>query len=127
MKLVQNYRSHEAILDFPNKEFYDNELVPCASDQKRNACIGASVLFNKRYPVLFHAIVGTNERESTSPSYFNILEAEQIKRYIDELRADKGLHIRTSLAPGLCGRVKLTRFIQATRTLESSRHTMRRS
>ncbi|VDC03812.1 unnamed protein product [Peniophora sp. CBMAI 1063] len=94
VKLVQNYRSHEAILTFPNQEFYDNELVPCAPAVKRNACIGASVLVNKHYPVVFHAIVGSNERESTSPSYFNILEAEQVKRYIDELIADKRINVR---------------------------------
>ncbi|KZV62177.1 P-loop containing nucleoside triphosphate hydrolase protein [Peniophora sp. CONT] len=94
VKLVKNYRSHKAILDFPNQVFYANELVPCAPDEKRNACLGASVLANKQYPVLFHAIVGSNTRESTSPSYFNILEAEQVKRYIDELRADRHINVR---------------------------------
>ncbi|KZV62176.1 P-loop containing nucleoside triphosphate hydrolase protein [Peniophora sp. CONT] len=94
VKLVKNYRSHEAILTFPNARFYDGELVTCAPDEKRNACINASVLVNKKYPLVFHSISGTNERESTSPSYFNILEAEQVKRYIDELVADKRVNVR---------------------------------
>ena len=94
VKLVKNYRSHEAILAFPNARFYANELVTCAPDEKRNACLNASVLVNKKYPVVFHSISGTNERESTSPSYFNALEAEQVKHYIEELVADRHLNIR---------------------------------
>lgn len=94
VKLVKNYRSHEAILTFPNARFYGGELAACAPDETRNACLNASVLVNKRYPVVFHSISGNNERESTSPSYFNILEAEQVKRYIDELVADRRVNVR---------------------------------
>lgn len=29
-KLIQNYRSHPAIIQISNQMFYDNELIPCA-------------------------------------------------------------------------------------------------
>lgn len=33
-KLIQNYRSHPAIIEASNQMFYDNELVPCAKKGK---------------------------------------------------------------------------------------------
>ncbi len=35
-KLIQNYRSHPAIIQISNQMFYDNELIPCAKKGKMN-------------------------------------------------------------------------------------------
>jgi helicase MOV-10 len=40
---------------------------------------------NRRFPVVFHAISGNDEREASSPSYFNRLEASQVKSYVKML------------------------------------------
>lgn len=34
-KLLQNYRSHPAILQLPNEQFYCGELLPCADKLER--------------------------------------------------------------------------------------------
>jgi helicase MOV-10 len=36
---------------------------------------------------MFHAIAGNDEREASSPSYFNRLEASQVKNYVQLLLA----------------------------------------
>ncbi|KAF8632166.1 hypothetical protein AX17_004907 [Amanita inopinata Kibby_2008] len=89
VKLLQNYRSHSAILKFPNERFYRNELRVCASPAKINRYLQCSLLPSGQFPIVFHAVFGKNDREASSPSFFNIEEALQIKQYVQKLRADK--------------------------------------
>ncbi|KAI0690995.1 P-loop containing nucleoside triphosphate hydrolase protein [Cerioporus squamosus] len=89
VKLTKNYRSHEAILHYPNVKFYDDELEVCGLASSINAFLHSPQLVSPTYPVVFHAISGRNEREATSPSYFNIDEAIQVKAYVVELLKDK--------------------------------------
>ncbi|KAM5534621.1 hypothetical protein V8D89_011716 [Ganoderma adspersum] len=77
-KLLKNYRSHEAILWYPNEKFYDNELET----------------FSPTFPVVFHAISGKNEREAPSPSWFNRMEAIQVKAYVTVLVQDRQFPVR---------------------------------
>jgi helicase MOV-10 len=92
VKLVQNFRSHPRILEFPNRWFYELELEPCAD----RAAVGAFERWRhhprpgRRFPVIFHAIAGQDEREASSPSYFNRLEAIQVKSYV-RLLVDEGI------------------------------------
>lgn len=87
MKLVKNFRSHKAILNFPNNRFYDGDLEPCADAKVINAFIGSSVLASPRFPIVFHAISGKDDREASSPSFFNISEATLLKEYVQTLRS----------------------------------------
>ena len=89
VKLTKNYRSHAAILHYPNVRFYDDELEVYGSPESINAFLGSPQLVSSEFPVVFHAISGRNERESTSPSYFNIDEAIQVKAYITSLLQDE--------------------------------------
>ena len=50
-----------------------------------------SELPNKKIPLIFHGIVGDDQREAKSPSYFNPEEAAKIVQYIDELLDSKKL------------------------------------
>ncbi|KAL1743982.1 P-loop containing nucleoside triphosphate hydrolase protein [Schizophyllum fasciatum] len=86
VKLTKNYRSHAAILRFPNERFYRGELKPCASPTTVNSYIGWPELPNKQFPIIFHAISGKDDREASSPSFFNIHEALQVKNYIEKLK-----------------------------------------
>ncbi|PFH46786.1 hypothetical protein AMATHDRAFT_50790 [Amanita thiersii Skay4041] len=86
VKLLQNYRSHPAILEFPNEEFYGGELEVCAEPKKRDRYIGCPVLPNPNFPIVFHTVHGQDDREASSPSFFNIDETSQIKHYVDLLR-----------------------------------------
>ncbi|KAK2465577.1 hypothetical protein APHAL10511_002469 [Amanita phalloides] len=89
VKLVQNFRSHGAILKFPNERFYGGDLEKCADASVTDAYVSSSLLPAKEFPVIFHAVAGRDERESHSPSFFNIDEAIQVKAYVQALRGDR--------------------------------------
>ena len=94
VKLTKNYRSHAAILHYPNVRFYDDELEVYGSPESINAFLGSPQLVSPEFPVVFHAISGRNERESTSPSYFNIDEATEVLENIKTLLNDRRHPIR---------------------------------
>ncbi|KAF8341944.1 RNA helicase [Amanita rubescens] len=89
VKLVQNFRSHEAILKFSNERFYGGDLQKCADPGVTNAYIGSQFLPSRDFPIVFHAVAGRDEREAYSPSFFNIDEAIQVKSYVQALRAER--------------------------------------
>ncbi|KAJ8508765.1 hypothetical protein ONZ45_g9006 [Pleurotus djamor] len=93
VKLVKNFRSHSTILKFPNEHFYANELQPCADPKIINAYIGSKFLPNPKFPIIFHAIAGKDDREASSPSFFNIDEASQVRNYISMLRDDRRVRL----------------------------------
>jgi len=53
VKSVQNFRSHEAILRFPNEHFYEGDLIRRAPSQDINAYFGSFYLPNKKLPIVF--------------------------------------------------------------------------
>ncbi|KAJ7154602.1 P-loop containing nucleoside triphosphate hydrolase protein [Mycena filopes] len=93
VKLTKNFRSHGAILKFPNERFYKGELEQCGDPRVINAYLGAALLPNKKFPIVFHAIKGKDDREAASPSFFNIDEVSQVKTYIKTLRDDRRVRI----------------------------------
>lgn len=93
VKLIQNFRSHPAILHFPNNQFYKGELEPHGNSQVINSYIGHSLLVKKTFPIIFHSLSGKDDREASSPSFFNVLEALQVKDYVEKLRMDRSVRI----------------------------------
>ncbi|KAG8929260.1 hypothetical protein FRC01_004607 [Tulasnella sp. 417] len=89
VKLTKNWRSHEAILRFPNDNFYNGELEVCAPCTVTDSLLGSPVLARSNFPVVFHGIAGRDDREAGSPSYFNIDEVSLIYKYVDELRSER--------------------------------------
>ena len=86
VKLLNNYRSHRAIIEVPKTLFYGNELNECAGEFRNLfSSLKWSLLPNKNFPLIFHQIYGREEREGFSPSYFNIAEVETIDKYLAEL------------------------------------------
>lgn len=85
VKLVKNFRSHPSILQYPNDRFYGNDLEACG-DRGINAFIGSTLLPNPNYPIIFHAIPGLDQREASSPSFFNVDEVLQVKAYVEEVQ-----------------------------------------
>ena len=94
VKLTKNYRSHEAIMRYPNEKFYDAELEVCGDPNTINAFLGSPQLATPQFPVVFHAISGKNDRESSSPSYFNVEEVILVKKYIGALLHDRKFPLR---------------------------------
>ncbi|KAI0316091.1 P-loop containing nucleoside triphosphate hydrolase protein [Amylostereum chailletii] len=88
VKLIKNYRSHNAILTFPNARFYEGELETCGDARVIDSCLGSPILPSSRFPIVFHAMSGEDAREASSPSFFNIHEVQQVKAYVEALRSD---------------------------------------
>jgi helicase MOV-10 len=89
VKLVKNFRSHRAILDFPNQQFYAGELEACGDKKVINSMLNTSYLPRNNFPIVFHGIQGKDEREASSPSFFNSAEISMVKDYVKRLKADK--------------------------------------
>ncbi|KAF9057240.1 RNA helicase [Panaeolus papilionaceus] len=89
IKLTKNFRSHEAILRFPNERFYDDELTPHGDAQLINTYLKSSYLPSSSFPIVFHSVSGKDDREASSPSFFNIDEVIQIKSYVRRLKEDR--------------------------------------
>lgn len=87
-KLVRNYRSHETILKLPSDLFYDKELIAVGNDMT-NLFIGWKNLKNEDFPIIFHNVEGIDQRDKTSPSFFNVQEIEQVVEYLSKLFSTK--------------------------------------
>ena len=62
-KLLHNYRSHPSILHLPNEMFYHNELVAKADKLAREVMCAWEELPQKGFPLVFHGVVGKDQRE----------------------------------------------------------------
>ncbi|PBK68587.1 RNA helicase [Armillaria solidipes] len=93
VKLTQNFRSHSAILKFPNERFYKGDLQPCADPDSVGVFIGSDHLTAKKFPIVFHAMAGQDDREASSPSFFNIDEVSEVKTAVEELLGDAKLKL----------------------------------
>ncbi|XP_012712087.2 putative helicase mov-10-B.1 [Fundulus heteroclitus] len=89
-KLLRNYRSHPTILKIPNERFYEGELQACADEYSRNIYCRWEHLPKQGFPVIFHGVAGKDQREATSPSFFNIAEVEVMMDYVRKLLDSQG-------------------------------------
>ncbi|XP_013864094.1 putative helicase mov-10-B.1 [Austrofundulus limnaeus] len=89
-KLLRNYRSHGAILKIPNEEFYKGELQVFADKQERETYCRWEALPQKGFPVIFHGVLGKDDREANSPSFFNVSEIEVLVMYLNKLHQTQG-------------------------------------
>jgi len=95
-KLINNYRSHEKILEVPNQLFYDGELKAVGDEMKTNFLCQWAGLPQKRFPIIFHGVLGKDEREEKSPSFFNRSEATIVMNYVRNLLEERSLGIKPS-------------------------------
>ncbi|XP_060788136.1 putative helicase mov-10-B.2 [Neoarius graeffei] len=89
-KLLCNYRSHKAILKTPNEMFYDGELKPCADEFSTNFYCNWEHLPKTDFPLIFHGVLGKDERELNSPSFFNTNEIAIVVDYLKKLLLTQG-------------------------------------
>merc|ERR1719318_232311 len=92
-KLLTNFRSHAALLTTPNTLFYSGELV-AGGDQALLARLTSFPLLTpqarqKGVPFVFHGVVGRDQKEARSPSFFNAEEASIVLDYVTELTSMK--------------------------------------
>nr|CAD7574824.1 unnamed protein product [Timema californicum] len=87
-KLIQNFRSHPDILYLPNELFYDGDLIDkCGPEVRQDPLLSTSLLSSKKpgRAVLFHGVIGYDQREGKSPSHFNTYEVGQVMWYMNLL------------------------------------------
>ncbi|XP_069801360.1 helicase MOV-10 [Dendropsophus ebraccatus] len=89
-KLLLNYRSHPDILLVPNELFYDNELQAKADEMVTHAYCNWDKLPKKNFPIIFHNVLGKDEREGNSPSFFNVQEIQVLITYLQSLLETQG-------------------------------------
>ncbi|XP_048408824.1 putative helicase MOV-10 isoform X2 [Stegostoma tigrinum] len=89
-KLLHNYRSHPSILRIPNELFYDNELKPQADTLISHSYCQWQHLLKKGFPIIFHGLLGEDQREEKSPSFFNLDEIDQVLKYLKKLLTNQG-------------------------------------
>jgi helicase MOV-10 len=100
VKLVKNFRSHPAILEFSNRQFYNSELRPCGNPAMIRSLEMIDELPKKGFPMIFHGIVGKDQREASSPSFFNVDEAVLVKKYCKDLLDNRKRRLCGFFAPG---------------------------
>ncbi|XP_054473304.1 putative helicase mov-10-B.1 [Anoplopoma fimbria] len=98
-KLLRNYRSHAAILKIPNELFYENELQVFADQWERDTYCNWEHLPKKGFPLIFHGVMGKDEREANSPSFFNVSEIEVLVDYLTKLIETQGKKGLPKLSP----------------------------
>ena len=86
-KLLDNYRSHPDILHLPNKLFYDGELRARADPTMTHRFDRWAELPAQGFPIVFHGVEGLDQREGDSPSWFNAMECEVVRKYVEALKA----------------------------------------
>ncbi len=85
IQLLNNFRSHEAILHFSNVQFYDSKLRAKASKEQVNVACNWHLLPKKTFPVILHSVLAPSEREKDGFSWFNKIEINQVKYYVQQL------------------------------------------
>nr|XP_012322017.1 putative helicase MOV-10 isoform X4 [Aotus nancymaae] len=102
-KLLRNYRSHPTILDIPNQLYYEGELQACADVVDRERFCRWAGLPQQGFPIIFHGVMGKDEREGNSPSFFNPEEAATVTSYLKLLLAPSSKKGKARLSPRSVG------------------------
>lgn len=84
-QLLDNYRSHPAILQFSNEQFYENLLRTKVDQELQRFAEQWELLPNPGFPLLFHCTKEDSKIDPQGTSSFNDAEVVQVKFYVDNL------------------------------------------
>jgi helicase MOV-10 len=84
-QLLDNFRSHKAILYFSNAQFYDSRLRAKAPKAQVDVACDWKRLPKKGFPIILHSVLGPSEREPDGFSWFNLHEIKQVASYVHQL------------------------------------------
>ncbi|CAO1424625.1 unnamed protein product [Diamesa serratosioi] len=88
-QLLDNYRSHPAILQFSNVMFYDSMLRCKITDDEKNFAANWNLLAKRNFPIIFHSSKNPSKTENFGTSSFNDVEIQIVKHYVDQLLASE--------------------------------------
>jgi helicase MOV-10 len=83
IQLLDNYRSHPAILEFSNEQFYGGKLRSKMSAAEQALTKQWSFLPNKNFPAIFHVVKSPSLIDGTSS--FNVGEVDIVVSYVEKL------------------------------------------
>lgn len=84
-KLRNNYRSHPKLVALPNKLFYSNEIRSSANPAHYKWYSELDFLPKPGVPILFEHIEGIPQRMFECVSWYNNMEIESVKHYVERL------------------------------------------
>ena len=87
-QLLDNYRSHPAILQFSNVLFYDSKLRAKVPEPERSFALQWKYLSKNNFPILFHCCKTNSAKPKKSTSTFNEGEVDKVRLYVDWLLTD---------------------------------------
>lgn len=84
-QLLDNFRSHPAILQFSNVLFYESKLRAKIGEPERSFGTKWMYLNNKQFPVLFHCVKEPSKIVEGGTSSYNDGEIKMVNFYVDLL------------------------------------------
>lgn len=84
-QLLDNFRSHPAILQFSNVLFYNSKLRAKIVEPEKSLGTRWSYLKNKKFPVVFHCVTTSSQTIRNGTSSFNEGEIKVVRFYVDLL------------------------------------------
>ncbi|KAI9008221.1 P-loop containing nucleoside triphosphate hydrolase protein [Gaertneriomyces semiglobifer] len=89
LRLVNNYRSHPAIIKFPSDEWYESSLRACARRDITSRGLGLSFLQKQGFPIMVDNVVGEESQMPGSTSWSNEAEATRVCYWIRQLARER--------------------------------------
>ncbi|KAJ8724040.1 hypothetical protein PYW07_008020 [Mythimna separata] len=83
--LRNNFRSNPDILEIPDKLFYKGQLRALAKEDTISSIDILGESRQKSRAVVFHGVLSKEQKIGKSPSFFNMMECEIVKRYVKSL------------------------------------------
>lgn len=84
-QLLDNYRSHAAILQFPNVQFYEGKLRARADPEIVDSACQWRMLPKKNFPIILHSVLANCNQEKAGFSFYNMTEVKEVKAYVNQL------------------------------------------
>jgi len=122
--LQRNWRSHGAIIAWSNRYLYGDVVRDYGNAYITYHLVHSAALPKKGFPIVFHAIKGSEQCTESSPSHFDVLEASIVRNYCVKLVRDPQRKIcgcKTFVVPPtLCLTRRRSRGNRRSRTLQNA-------
>ena len=115
--LLNNYRSHNSLLQIPSQLFYEGTLQCKASPQVTSICKDYELLHDSNFPLLvYDASTGIEMSKLDTPSFYNLEECETIVKLIKSLTNSDNINIITKqIAVITCFRAQVLKLRETLR------------
>eukprot|EP00551_Chaetoceros_affinis_P011406 CAMPEP_0203681630 /NCGR_PEP_ID=MMETSP0090-20130426/43299_1 /ASSEMBLY_ACC=CAM_ASM_001088 /TAXON_ID=426623 /ORGANISM="Chaetoceros affinis, Strain CCMP159" /LENGTH=1407 /DNA_ID=CAMNT_0050550193 /DNA_START=193 /DNA_END=4413 /DNA_ORIENTATION=- len=120
-KLLDNYRSHDALLKVPSELFYTGSLRCRASKEITSTCRDFELLYDgNNFPMMVYDVDdGVEKNKLDTPSFYNIRECDTVVKIIKALLASPNVEIHAGqIAVITCFRAQVLKLRETLRENE---------